>query len=143
MSTHLIKLVVGVSDLRDYAEIQPRFLCDYNGRQANPVWTRYKPRRAEELLESGASLYRVIKNRIMFRQRILGFDYTDHPAKGKMCLIMCDPQIIRTAAVPKRPFQGWRYLKAADAPPDVGPYAAEDDAPPPEIADALEEAGLL
>jgi hypothetical protein len=30
-----------------------------------------------------------------------------------------EPRLILTQFQPKRPFQGWRYLKAADAPADL------------------------
>ena len=29
--------------------------------------------------------------------------------------IVLDPELILTTQVPRRPFQGWRYLKAEDA----------------------------
>ena len=37
----------------------------------------------------------------------------------RRCAIVMDPEIVRTAPSPKRPFQGWRYLKASDAPMDL------------------------
>lgn len=144
MPIHLIKLVVGVSELAEFAEIQQRGLVDYKGGMANTVWTRHRPRREDELLDGGA-LYRVIKNRILCRQRIIGFEQAHHPEKGKMCLIMCAPEIIRVRPVRKRPFQGWRYLEPAAAPKDLGPYdsSKNQDNAPPDMADALSAAGLL
>ena len=48
----------------------------------------------------------------------------------------------RTRTMPKRPFQGWRYLTAKDAPRDKGGRGfAEEGAP--EIADELMRLGLL
>jgi hypothetical protein len=44
--------------------------------------------------------------------------------------------------VPRRPFQGWRYLDAADAPPDLPRARHGDDALPPGLAEALAEFGL-
>ena len=45
-----------------------------------------------------------------------------------------------TVPWPHRPFQGWRYLAAADAPPDI---AGTDPDLPPEMAVELRELGLL
>jgi len=142
MSIHMIKLVVGCEDLEHFAQIQRRDVLPYEGAMANPVWTRHRPKRADELLEHG-SIYRVIKNRIQCRQKIVGFEETDHPVKGKMCLIMVEPEIIKTVSTPKRPFQGWRYLKPADAPADVGAFNLDEEEPPAEMVEDLKAAGLL
>ena len=148
-SIHLIKLVVGVKSLREFAENQPSWLVSYKsemiqGGMANPVWTRYRPKRAEELLESGSSLYRVIKNQIVCRQTIIGFEQAEHPDKGTMCLIMTAPEIVRTVSTPRRPFQGWRYLQPDDAPDDVGVYDIDsEDNVDPEMEDELMKSGLI
>lgn len=138
----MIKLTVGLHDLDQFADWQRSHLVPYEGAMANTVMTRNRPKRADELIDSG-SIYRVIKNRIQCRQKIIGFEETIHPIKGKMTLIMTEPVIIKTVSTPKRPFQGWRYLKPNDAPKDVGEYAQGDDAPPEELAQELMAAGLL
>ena len=56
---------------------------------------------------------------------------------------MLDDALVRTATARKRPFQGWRYLKPEDAPPDLGQARQDDDALPPELAGALAEIGVL
>ena len=49
----------------------------------------------------------------------------------KRCAIVMSTEVVRTAAAPRRPFQGWRYLKPEDAPQDVaGPGEGGDDLPP-------------
>ncbi len=104
------------------------------------------PKQADEILRSGGSIYRVIHNKIQCRHRILGFETVETEVKGTMTVIMQDAEMIRTVPVPRRPFQGWRYLKAADAPEDMGVYdgrvigEGEDSA---ELQAALHEAGLL
>ena len=62
MTLHMIKLVVGVSDLDEFLQIQCDSVFDYNGVPANAVWTRYKAKRSEEIL-NGGSIYRVIRLR--------------------------------------------------------------------------------
>lgn len=138
----MIKLVVGVESLEDYAAVLKDHLVPYQGQMANRVWTRYAPKRAEELIKSG-SIYRVIKNRIQCRQRILGFEQVEHPVKGTMCQIMTEAALIRTVSMPKRPFQGWRYLKPVDAPADIGLYQYGEDRPPEEMEAELSALGLI
>ena len=72
MSIHLIKLVVGIGELEDFAVHQREDVVEYEGGLANTVWTRHRPKRSDELLDGG-SIYRVMKNRIRCRQRIIGF----------------------------------------------------------------------
>lgn len=143
-SIHLIKLVVGLPDLPTFARHQDHWLIPYKDGLAHPVWTRHKPKRDEELL-NGGSMYRVMKNRIQFRQRIIGFEEHIDPDKGKMCLILCDPDIIQTVSTPKRAFQGWRYLKPEDAPDDIGPYDLndQDDENDPVMGEKLAALGLV
>ncbi|MGH1399453.1 MAG: DUF1489 family protein, partial [Alphaproteobacteria bacterium] len=65
MAVHLIKLIVGAADLEQYAQWQAGEVMDYHGAAAVPCWTRYRPKRADEILSSGGSLYRVLKSRIV------------------------------------------------------------------------------
>jgi hypothetical protein len=44
--------------------------------------------------------------------------------------------------VPRRAFQGWRYLHPADAPPDLPP-SPEGDELPPKLRAELAALGLL
>lgn len=138
----MIKLVVGIDSLHEYAQLMERWLIDYEGAKANPVHTRHKPKREAELVRDG-SIYRVIKNVIVCRQKIIGFEPFEHPVKGSMWMVMCDPEIIATRPMAKRPFQGWRYLEPAAAPPDIGVYDAGQDQPPEEMQGDLAAAGLL
>jgi hypothetical protein len=52
---------------------------------------------------------------------------------------MLDPDLIETAPQPRRPFQGWRYLDPADAPPDLAMGGSE--AMSPDLARQLRELG--
>ncbi|GBQ34895.1 DUF1489 domain-containing protein [Gluconacetobacter azotocaptans] len=128
---HLVKLAVGISSLDDLAHRQ-RTMMDGAGdgldgtRADGRPWlrTRMFPRRAEEIL-AGGSLYRVIGGMILCRQRVVDIR-PDVREDGAACaLVVLDPQIVSVAPRPMRPFQGWRYLSPADAPPDFsGPTDA-------------------
>jgi hypothetical protein len=103
-----------------------------------PIVTRFRPTRADELV--GGSLYWIVKHRIAARQTILGFD--ERPADRKT-IIRLDPELVPVRASPKRAHQGWRYLAAADAPPDLA--GAEDDLAllPPDLAGKLAVLALI
>ena len=144
MALHMIKLVVGVDDLDHFLEIQRNNIVDYDGLPANAVRTRFRPKREKEIL-NGGSLYRVIKNRIQCRQKILGFEMVESSDKGTQCLIMVEPQIIQTISTPKRPFQGWRYFEPTAVPRDRGVYlgGGQREEIPAELEEELQAAGLL
>jgi hypothetical protein len=86
------------------------------------------PKRAAEMLDGG-SLYWVIKNFIIVRQRLIGFEEVKDKEGKAMCRIHLNPELIRTKPRKKRPFQGWRYLEPGDAPSDLdgkGPALSAD-----------------
>lgn len=115
MALHLIKLCVGVDSI-EALEAWRR-----ETRARDPEWkvrTRQTPKRAAELLEGG-SLYRVIRGAILCRQTIRRID-TLGEGQAARCEIVVDPEIVRVAPTPRRPFQGWRYLEEKDAPEDFG-----------------------
>jgi hypothetical protein len=103
--------------------------------------TRMWPKREEEIL-AGGSLYWVIKGVILARQRILRLDAVDGADGIRRCGLVLDPEIIRVAAAPRRPFQGWRYLGTMDAPPDLGPVEAGGADLPPALEAALADIGV-
>ena len=72
---------------------------------------------------AGGSIYWVIRGQIRVRQLVTGFRSERDENGRAYCLIDVDPALVATALRPWRPFQGWRYLSPADAPPDapVGP----------------------
>ena len=41
-----------------------------------------------------------------------------------------EPNVISVVPTPKRPFQGWRYLKPDDAPADLSELGGANDLPP-------------
>ena len=145
MALNMIKLVVGIHDLDEFYNWQQHDVIDYNGQRANTVWTRYKPKRADEMLSSGGSIYRVIKNKICCRQKLLGFEMVETKQKGTQCLILTETEIIQTYSTPKRPFQGWRYFEAKAVPKDRGLYLGGNQLEEiePELENDLMESGLL
>lgn len=103
--------------------------------------TRMWPKRAEEVL-AGGSLYWVIKGVILARQTVMGLEQVTGADGISRCAIILDAKVTRTQAVPRRPFQGWRYLDAKDAPPDLLPGRESEEALPPGLAEAMAEFGL-
>ncbi|MTH77366.1 DUF1489 family protein [Paracoccus aestuariivivens] len=134
---HLIKLCVGCDSPAELDEWQRH---RWQGKPAQHV-TRMWPKREAELLDGG-SIYWVFKGVMQARQRILRLDEAEGEDGIRRCTLILDPGLVRTAAVPRRPFQGWRYLSATDAPPDLPSDRAEEPSLPPEIARALAEMGL-
>lgn len=137
---NLLKLCVGAESVEDLANWQRANAHVWPRGQACHV-TRMWPKREAELL-GGGSLYWVIKGVILARQRVVGLERIEHGDGVLRCGLMLDAEIIRTHPVPRRPFQGWRYLSPSDAPPDLAAARADDDALPPELARALAEIGL-
>jgi len=101
------------------------------------VTTRYRPTRHAELI--GGSLFWIIKHRLIARQAILGFATG---AEGRT-IIRLDPRLVRVRAAPKRAHQGWRYLDAADAPPDLDGEPDGLDALPPALLGKLTGLALV
>jgi len=127
----MIKLVVGCDTVDD--------LLEWRKGQPGPwiLRTRQTPKRAEELIDGG-SIYRVFKGQILCRQRILAVE-TVGEGQAARCEITLDPEIVYTAPAPRRPFQGWRYLKAEEAPADL--TGGEDADMPHELALQLRQLG--
>lgn len=137
---HMIKLSVGTDSIDDLARWQ-EFRREETGSEFNRHLTRNFPRRGAEILESGGSMYWVIKGVILARQRIVDFEARENAEGGRRCAIVLDPELIPTVPRAHRPFQGWRYYKPEDAPPDLD--GSDTDALPPELAEELRLLGLL
>jgi hypothetical protein len=58
------------------------------------------------------------------------------------CAITLDRAAVQVVPVPRRPFQGWRYLKPEEAPRDLPAQREGDDPLPPELSAALADLGL-
>lgn len=144
MTLHLIKLCVGAQSVEDHrAWIEHRLAAGRAaGLPAEQVHTtRMVPRRADEIIGRG-SLYWVTKGRVQSRQRIIDIrPFTDTQGIGR-CDLVLDPELVLTVPQPRRPFQGWRYLKPADAPADLSGDGGLDVMPDHMRAE-LADLGLL
>lgn len=137
---NLLKLSVGSESVESMVDWQTR---RSNQRKDGKYYhvTRMWPKREAELLDGG-SIYWVVKGVILARQRILGLDEIIGQDGIRRCGIVLSPDLRRTEAAPKRPFQGWRYLKSEDAPADLGQARASEPELPPTLVAALAEIGV-
>lgn len=137
---HLQKLSVGTEAIEDLAAWQAsRHAQGPDGKPRHV--TRMWPKREEELLRGG-SIFWVIKGVILCRQRILRLDEVDRGDGVRRCGIVLAPEIVRVEAKPRRPFQGWRYLKDEDTPADLSEERQEEESLPPALSAALAEIGV-
>lgn len=112
---HLIKLCVGVRDVEHLRSLQrARLATDPPLRHR----TRNVPRRSGELL-AGGSLYWVIAGTLRVRQRLLDIVEVPQASGGPHCMLILDPHLVLVEPRQMKPFQGWRYLDPAAAPPDL------------------------
>ena len=138
---HLQKLSVGTENVADLAAWQASKRAQAPDGLPRHV-TRMWPKRAEELL-SGGSIYWVVKGSLLCRQRIIRLDEYIGTDGIRRCAIVIDPELIHVVPSLKRPFQGWRYLKPADAPRDLPVGRENEEALPPSLSAALAEIGIL
>ncbi len=145
MPLHLIKLCVGcdgIEDLEDWIAMK----LDEKRLAGQPVehfhTTRMVPTRGGELLDGG-SLYWVIKGNVQCRQRLTEIrPFVDDEGISR-CRLVLDPVVVPTQWQPRRAFQGWRYLKPADAPADLGRGRAGLMEMPLQLRQELASLGLL
>ena len=137
---NIIKLSVGSESVETLTEWQADRRTQM-GRDYSMHVTRMWPRRETEVF-NGGSMYWVIKGFIQARQKIIGFEEVIGDDGIRRCGIMLAPELIRTTAVKRRPFQGWRYLIPEDAPKDLPKGRKSDDELPKELEIALADLGL-
>lgn len=138
MPLHLVKLCVGVSEIEELE----RWVKDCRkGLDTLDHTTRMFPRRRDEILPGG-SLYWVIRGMILCRQPIAALEPVTGADGIERCRIVFKPQIVAVRPVPRRAFQGWRYLEEQDAPPDL-PKARRGEGLSDRMRRDLAELGLL
>lgn len=146
MALHLVKLCVGADSIEDLADWQAgRLQAQKKAKQPPRLFhtTFQAPKKQTELLDGG-SLYWVIKGIIQARQKLVGFEAGQKDDGSPCCLLMLDPQIFPVRPVPRRAFQGWRYLDAKDAPKDLKSGLRDGlTEMPPKMRKDLADLGLI
>lgn len=146
MPLHLIKLCVGVDSIEDLAHWQKGRLAEMKRAGEKPELghrTFQTPKRRDEILDGG-SLYWVIKGVVQVRQPIRDLREGSKDDGTPCCLIVLDRALIPVRPTPRRAFQGWRYLAAADVPPDIKGGGAQALAElSPKMRKELADLGLL
>jgi hypothetical protein len=138
---HLMKLSVGIRDIAHLREVQATRLKE------NPPLrhrTRNAPRRAAEII-AGGSIYWVISGAMVVRQRITDITEDQWPDGTACTALVLDPKLVPVEGRVMRPFQGWRYLEADAAPPDLSraAIAKGEEALPESLRRDLRALGLL
>lgn len=131
---HMTKVAVGCASVETLERRLQKRLRD----GVVPILTRFRPKRAEELLDGG-SLYWIMKHRLVARQTIM--EFTTRP-DGRT-VIQLAPELVRVGLQPMRAHQGWRYLEPANAPADLEGPPDGIDALPPVLLGKLSALALL
>jgi hypothetical protein len=146
MTVHLLKMAVGIESVSHLAARQRLRIIRPPVGAATPPYvthvTRHTPKRAGELLDGG-SLYWVIGRQLRARQAVVGIERLPGADGRARCELWLDPTVVRTVPRPHRAFQGWRYLAASDAPPDLDAAPAGLTEMPAEMVAELRLLGLL
>jgi hypothetical protein len=85
----------------------------------------------------------VIKGQVSARQKLLDLRTFTGADGIQRCELVLGPEVIETASQPKRPFQGWRYLKDEEKPRDLGALGDDVAALPEDLRRELSDLGLL
>jgi hypothetical protein len=133
MALHMTKVAYGMASVPELVAAVARRA--QHGRIF--MTTRYRPKRHEEIV--GNSLYWIIKHQLVARANLIGFE----EAEGGRTNIILEARVIPVVPMPRRAHQGWRYLTAEDAPPDLAGSDAGIDQLPGDMIAALAEAGLV
>jgi hypothetical protein len=145
MALHLLKLCVGCDSVEDLEQWIAHRLAEKE-RAGEPREhfhvTRMVPKQVDDLIAGGGSLYWVIKGAVQCRQGLVDIRPFKDAEGVSRCRLVLDTKVIRTEWQPRRAFQGWRYLRVADAPADLGRDGA-GGAMSPQLQRELSELGLL
>ncbi len=145
MTLNLVKLSVGTTAIEDLAAWQTEHRSRKTRDGVACVYHRtfQFPKRQAELLDGG-SIYWVIRGVILVRQKLIGFEDGKRDDGTPCCLLLFAPTLIPVRPTPRRAFQGWRYLDAADAPADLKSGKRDQIASmPAEMRKQLADLGLI
>jgi hypothetical protein len=145
LSLHILKLCVGCDTVEELAAWQRQRLAEFRKAGIEPELlhvTRQTPRRAG--FGPGSSIYWIMGGFTRARQKIHGLREVRGADGILRCGLILDPELILTEPQPRRPFQGWRYLPAEEAPADLDAGATIADASmPAAMRSALIELRLI
>jgi hypothetical protein len=142
---HLLKLCVGCDSVDDLRRSVDSAMVRRRASGLPEVYvhkTRMVPRRAGELV-AGGSLYWVIRGQVQCRQEIAAIEPFVDAEGVSRCRLALKPVVVATLRQPRRAFQGWRYLKPADAPGDLHAGDGGQEDLPAGLRLELAELGLL
>jgi hypothetical protein len=138
-----LKVAANRESLEDFARWQHACLKERE-KKKRPLLlqhvTRLMPKRRHEILDGG-SIYWIIKGRIVARQKIVGLKPVKRSGQSDFA-ITYEPKLILVAPRRTQQIEGWRYLAAKDAPPDIAANKAAK-ALPEDLRAELSELGLL
>lgn len=133
MPLSITKIAYGTESIATLRE----WLESHKESGAALMTTRYLPKRHEEM--AGGSLYWIHEHVLVGRSPLLGFAQRED---GRWW-IRLEPRLIPVQPRAKRAHQGWRYLAAKDAPPDLGGENGGGDALPAKLINELTKLGLV
>lgn len=129
MPLNMTKIAFGAESVADLR----RRLESYAASGEARLTTRYLPKRLSEM--TGGSLYWIHGHALVGRSPIIGFMEN---GEGRHW-IRIEPRLIPVRSIPKRAHQGWRYLEADNAPPDLDNSEADgrDEMSPKMLGDLM------
>ena len=142
MVVHIVKLAVGTEDIAHLVQKQKARMKRDN---ALVHTTRNTPVRSIEILDGG-SIFWVIKKFVRVRQRIISIETGINAEGRRSCFFVLDTKLIKTELREFRAFQGWRYFRDEEIPPDLdetGSSGKTDEELPLDLQVDLKTLGLL
>ena len=144
MAVNILRTAVCIQSVEHLREVQEPRRFRHKGQDAVWTFTRRRPTRADEIVDGQGSIYWIIQRSLCIRQSILDLPLETDEEGKTWCRIIMSPELVPVKPLQRKHMQGWRYLKPADAPPDLAALdtGKGDDLPPDMIAE-LQQLGLM
>ena len=136
---NLMKLAVGIRDIAQLREVQATRAAT---RPPLRHKTRNTPRRSTEIVDGG-SIYWVVAGTLLVRQLVLHIIEDRWDDDTRCAGLVLDAALVQVEGRPVKAFQGWRYLEASDAPPDLDASDLSPQAMPPALRNELRSLCLI
>ena len=114
---------MGISSIKELLQRQKDIIVRYG--EIIHI-TRNRPKKAFDLIDGG-SMYWVIKRQVKVRQRIIEVKELITNEGKKSAGIILENKLVKVRPTPMKPFQGWRYYKIEEIPPDIDDDVFSDD----------------